>query len=341
MTQQSYTTPPGTDERRVDYPTYLTKEEVEAKKKKGLYFIDWNGYGFLTGPGCTMKFLNEIKARLNKRKGTFILITGPPGEGKTYFALRLAQIFDPMFDVLNQMCFSRIQILIILDDTVELERGQCMIADEAHISQGARSWGKAEQQDLMNLLATARSKGLLIIVVALHQKMLDVLLRKYMGAYQIGLEEPGIGTPYRLWMPRFENDVWKSKYDELRMSMPDAELCNFHDCLGCDYEDNCMTIRAVYERLKKEYLRGLSLSIKERIQAEMRSDAKPPRSKLMKYIYEERRDKIRYNNRGKIDFISIIDIIEEEGWSIGDSGAGGIAKSMYEIYPDLRPKEED
>lgn len=338
-----YETPKGRDERRIPYPSYYTEDEIEDMKRKGIYFINWSGWAVPVGPNCTMKFLDEIKSRLNSNQSAIILISGPPGKGKSYFAIRIAEMFDSAFDVEKQVCFTRIHLLKILSGEINLKRKQAVIIDEAHISAGSRSWGKQDQQDLVNLLAAARSKGLLILIIALHEKMLDLIIRKYMGSYMIGIERPGLGTPYRLYTPRFSDKLWKSKYDPLEMELPDAETCDAPDCLACEFlygkEKNCISTRAIYERLKKTFLDELAKTVGERIQTAQTSAERPSRSELIKQIYENHKDEIRYNTHGKIHFSCIIDIVETMGWPTGTALARTIAASLYQKHDDLRPPE--
>jgi len=63
-----YVTPPGVDEREIPYPEYLTDEEIEDFKKKGIKFINWNGWALPIGPGCTTYFYDEISHRLKHNK---------------------------------------------------------------------------------------------------------------------------------------------------------------------------------------------------------------------------------------------------------------------------------
>lgn len=44
-------------------------------------------------------------------------IAGPPGEGKSYFGLRLAEIFDPDFDVTLQVVFTRQHLIYYLGES--------------------------------------------------------------------------------------------------------------------------------------------------------------------------------------------------------------------------------
>jgi len=337
----TYVTPPGLDEREIAYPNIYTEEQVEQMKQRGLKFINWNDFAMLTGPGFTTTFLDDIKTRLNNNRSAIIIVVGPPGEGKTYLAIRLGEMLDKNFDITRQMCFTRIHILKILSDEIPLKSGQALLMDEGHLSAGARSWGKQDQQDLVNLLATARSKGFLIVIIALHKNMLDLIIRKYMGSYMIGLEKPGLGTPYRLFIPRFESEVWKNKYDPLEIALPDAERCDAPDCLACDFlrkKGKCMTSRAVYERLKKTYLVGLSKLAGDRIEEQSKKLSTPRRGELEKIIYADHKDKIKYNNRGKINFKCVVRIVDSLGWSVGKSTAELIADSLYENHEDLRPE---
>ncbi len=332
-----YVTPLGKDERKIDYPTIYTEDEKEAMKKRGIYYISWNGWAFPTGPGFTLKWMDEIKGLINNSRSAVIIITGSPGDGKTYYGLRLAQIFDPKFNLEKQMCFTREHLMGILSNKIRVKKGQAVIVDESHFAMGSRSWNTQAQKDLIAQLATARSKGYLLIIVVLHLNMLDKIIRQFIGAYQLDMKRPGYGVPYILFTPRGQTKPWSKAYAPLKLKLPDAELCEFNDCLNCLELPSCDTLRARYERTKAVFLQGIADVSLSKMENHTAQDSRPPRNILMELVYEQR-SKFRFNTHGNIDTTSIIDIVEEMGYPISPGYADTIKKSIQAKHPDIVPE---
>jgi len=295
---------------------WLLPEEIEDLKKKGIHYINWNGWYMAAGPGCTSYFYDEISHRLKHNKSVVVIFTGPPGSGKSYMALRLAQIFDRKFNPDKQVCFSRLELYEILSGETKLKRGQIIILDESHISIGARTFQVAEQRSLVNLLAAARSKGYGIFIITLHQAMVDTIVRNYMSVFLIAMNEPGYGDLYHLYTPRFEKRQWRKKLPPIRAELPDAEICDYPDCLSCKYKDCCMTIRARYERKKDKYLTSLAKEAAEKKHKQIEKKHKPTQAERISWILEDY-DKIRFGPRGGVVITSIQAIYRKHKCEVG------------------------
>ena len=118
--------------------------------------MNWHGYYVRLGSNKSPFFYNEIENRRNKNKSNIIVITGSPGEGKTYCAIRLAEIFDSKFDPELQIIFTRPQLLHVIGEKSTLKRGQVIVIDEAHYGMGSRSLMETVKKDLMDALASER-----------------------------------------------------------------------------------------------------------------------------------------------------------------------------------------
>lgn len=208
---------------------------IEDEEGKPIKVMNWHGYYVEIGAHKGPFFFNEIQNRRNKNKSNIIVVTGPPGEGKTYCAIRLAEIFDPHFDPNTQIIFTRPQLLHVIGEKSPLKRGQVIIIDEAHYGMGSRRWMEAVQKDLMDALASVRSRGFIIMIVALHIEMLDIIVRKYVLSFMIHMEDRGVGVAYRLYTPRFAKELYKTRLGKIRLMLPNAELCDYPDCLTCEY----------------------------------------------------------------------------------------------------------
>jgi len=230
---------------------------------------------FLRGPGYDTKVIDEILKKINNQESVVIVITGSPGTGKTYLGMALAQILDARFHCTDtpppapkeddgQIPFTREHLMYLTGADSPLERGQVILPDESHFGIGARGWQNRTQQDLTNYIAAIRSKGYVLIIVVLHTEMIDKMVRDFVINYEIRVTNRGEGIVYRRWFPQFGKEVFKKRIGSIKLPLPDHNLCNFKTCLGCRYvkpkdpKYRCMSIRALYERRKEDFLNSQS-----------------------------------------------------------------------------------
>lgn len=255
-----------------EYP--MPKRYSYLKKERGYKVLKYKHALYLVGPGLTTKIIDEILSKINDNKSVVICITGPPGQGKTYGGIRFAQTLDPDFNVNDmpapppneddgQVTFSREQLAYLTGENSPLHRGQVILTDESHWGIGARSWQNRDQQEVVNYLAAIRSKGYILIIVVLHTRMIDALLRDFVLNYEFHVTKRGEAVVYRRWFPVHATEAYKKKLGRIKLQLPDESLCNYDSCLrgrkGCPYlykpvGERCMTIRAIYERRKKQFL---------------------------------------------------------------------------------------
>lgn len=273
--------------------------------------MNWHGYYVQIGANKSPYFFNEIQNRRNKNKSNIILITGSPGEGKTYCGIRLAEIFDPHFDPELQIIFTRPQLLHVIGEKSPLKRGQIIVIDEAHYGLGSRRWMESVQKDLMDALASVRSRGFIIIIVSLHIDMLDKIVRKYVLSFMIHMEDRGEGVVYRLYTPRFAKELYKNRLGKIRLMLPQAELCNHPDCLTCKYvTGECETTRAIYERNKKAFVDNASKLAEERARERELMVVRINKEKVVQELLAEG-DNVKLNLRGRVDKAYLYTFIEK------------------------------
>lgn len=267
--RKGYRTPKGHDERSQPLP-----DRFQHLKPSGVKAIKYGHTLNLQGGGYTTKITDEIREKINNNESVVICVTGPPGKGKTYFGIRFAQKLDPKFHINDipppppdqddsQITFSREHISYITGEHTPLFRGQVILTDEAHWGIGARSWQNKDQQEVVNYLAAIRSKGFILIIVVLHTRMIDTLLRDFVLNYEFHVTKRGEATIYRRWFPQHATEPFKKRLGRMKLQLPDETYCNYNNCLkgkkGCKWlhakpEERCETLRAIYERRKEWFL---------------------------------------------------------------------------------------
>ena len=301
-----------------------TKAQLKKKKSKKNYdhlnpvigtvgrhkILNWNGYRILTGHGKSTFILDEIQYRRRTVKQNMIIVVGAPGEGKSYFALRLAEILDKRFNPDTQIVFERTHLLWLIGPKSPLKMGQVIVVDEAQFIAGARRWYEAIQKDLMEHIEAIRSKGFVILIVALHINLLDKVIRKYVLSHMMKMRERGAAIIYHLWTPTFKDKLYRRRLGSLLLQLPDYEKCGYPTCLLCKFSGKCMTNRAIYERRKKEFLGKMSVHSQKKAAKREQAQKFIDYNDTIKKIIEQK-DKVVYTSKGNPEVESIRIILEE------------------------------
>ena len=353
-------------------PADLTPGRDFAEPPKGykgpVRFLNWGGYKIATYDegGLKANFFDEVAARRRDNRSVIILVVGDPGEGKSYLALRFCQIFDKRFTVLDvddprvadpstdpsQIVFEREHLLYLIGRNSPLKYGQCILADEAQYAMGSRRWYEQIQKDLMESIESVRSKGYIIVIVALHLELLDKIVRKHVLTYLFKMQERGTAIVYRLFTPTFGTDLWKRRLGILSLKMPGAEECESPDCLRCKYSHlhpdtpptvpKCMNIRAIYERRKKAFVDMRSELARLKSMASKQPKRKRvPVKELAEYV-KDNLDKIKRDNKGRLDPVSIQLLVEKEfDTELSLSRAKEVRLRLEHMDPSLVPSPEE
>jgi len=124
-----------------------------------------------------MRFIEDIQRRLLKHNKNWIgVITGETGSGKSYCGLRVGEQISPRFTI-NNVVFHSEDFMRLLNSG-ELEKGDCIVFDEAGVGMPAREWYSISNKLLMYILQTFRHKNLAIIFTTPSLDFIDVQARK-------------------------------------------------------------------------------------------------------------------------------------------------------------------
>lgn len=303
-----------------------------------LQLYNWHGFRIVVGAGYNTSILDEIQYRRRNVKQNMMLIAGPPGEGKSYFALRLAQILDPKFEPSKQIVFERTHLLWLIGAKSPLKMGQVIVVDEAQFIAGARRWYEDIQKDVMEHIESIRSKGFIVLIVALHINLLDKIIRNYVLSHMAKLNQRGRATIYHLWTPTFADKLFKQRMGHLALQLPDVEQCAYANCLVCRYMNQCMTLRAVYERLKREFLSKMSAESRQKAELKERRKRVFDLNSVISQVVAKS-DELVFAKNGNVELESVKLIMERNyGMTLADSEARRIVKRGMILHSNIFKK---
>jgi hypothetical protein len=318
-------------------------------------FMNWHGFRVEVGSGYYPHLLNELQEKRDNIEACIIVVTGTGGKGKTYFVLRLAEILDPKFDVDLQVPFGPDEFMYLISPESPLGMGRVIIVDESQFAMSSRDWYADIQKDLMKQLEAIRSKGYIIFIVALSESTLDTIARSYVITHKIHLMKRGRARAYTYLMGPFSAKPYpKTLSKDERMQLPSVEICEYPTCLKCKYsglhkkmwrnrkkweELNvpiCQTIRAKYERKKKNFLAEMAtLSNEKRDEKKEGKVAKKMSINDIVIMLRDNPEGLRKNNRGKVESGSAMMVIRKVfGSEINEAKVRSACKELN-LIPDF------
>jgi hypothetical protein len=143
----------------------------------------------------------------------------------------------------------------------------------------SRDWADKENKEYMKIFQAIRSRGYCIFIVALNEAIIDNIARGYCLTHKITMLSRGMGRTAKYVIREGRKDlITETLDDEFYLSLPDDDLCAWKSCLVCHYSGirqqdwarreewdklygpngPCETIRAIYERMKLEFIEGRS-----------------------------------------------------------------------------------
>jgi len=121
----------------------------------------------------TSIFISRLKSRLKNRQHFIVLIVGRPGSGKSYTALRIAELVDENF-TLENVAYTPKEFISLVKNRRE---GSAIVFDEAGVAIYSREWQKKINRAFAKLIQVLRYKCLGIIFTTPHALFLDKAVR--------------------------------------------------------------------------------------------------------------------------------------------------------------------
>jgi len=128
--------------------------------------------------------INDFRERLFKQnRNVLIVVTGLPGSGKSYAALKIAELAsNPGRFTIRNVVFSGEEFMTLLNSGT-LEKGDWVVFDEAGVSLSARQWNSLTNKLLNFVLQTFRHRNIGVIFCAPDYTFVDSATRKLFHAY--------------------------------------------------------------------------------------------------------------------------------------------------------------
>lgn len=274
-----------------------------------------------------------MRKRVHKKQATNIVITGEPGEGKSYQACDLARVLQGLTKSGNdrfkmkQVVFTYSQYLTLI---IDLPMGDPIVFDEPSYAMGKRDWYKELNKALVMTIESQRFKVHPLFIPIINKALLDKTIRSYLIQYQVELKRRGYGIVYRIQPSQSSEKIYRHFMCRLRYQMFDQEYCQRDSCLDCERLLECELFRARYERKKAD--------IQNRRYEEARDKADTRESEQLTDLQVENilytaRDK--FTDEDKID-VTLLRIVarDEFGIHIHKNRAYVVAKSMKYHHPN-------
>lgn len=127
-------------------------------------------------------FASYILQRIEHNKNFLGAITGQTGSGKSYSALRLGEMLDPDFSVLN-ICFSPKEFMDLVNGkTKQLKRGSVIVFDEIQVSMSHLEYQSIQAKVLNYVFQTFRHRNFILFMTSPHFSFINASLRKLFHA---------------------------------------------------------------------------------------------------------------------------------------------------------------
>jgi len=221
-----------------------------------------------------------IENRIKQNKNFLGCITGGTGSGKTYSALRMAEMLDKDFNA-DRIVFTPKDFIDLLNSGT-LKKGSVIVADEFGVSMNSRNWQSLDNQMMNFILQTFRSEfNSIVFFTSPDFAFIDVSARKLFHSHMMtmGINQTDKEVkikPYLLQINQRTGDIY---YKYLRFQVPGQQEHKLGELnVGIPSKE----LRKAYEIKKSAFTKALN----EKIQAQL--DEK----------------ELKTNKKGKLDAIT-------------------------------------
>jgi ABC-type dipeptide/oligopeptide/nickel transport system ATPase component len=209
--------------------------------------------------------IQDIRNRLiHYNKNWLCMIIGETGSGKSYCALRIAELINPDFPKDASKVYFSVKELIEDMQAGVLKKGDVAILDETGVSFSSRKWWSVENRNFGFLLQAVRHRNFAIIFCLPSSTMMDKAGRLLMHTV---IQTQYIDRHKKVVITKWKNSRWddimgKMWYQYVRVKTPDGRIVRVTKMAihrpSEDLVDN-------YEAKKKAFTQALMDTAKEKI----------------------------------------------------------------------------
>ena len=295
---------------------------------------NFNGWATLVNKdvGYAPYFTSQIRHRIHKKQATNIVVTGEPGEGKSYQASDICRVVEGLTKSgkdrfkLDQVVFTYRQYMKLI---LTLSMGKAIIFDEPSYAMGKRDWYKDLNKALVQTIESQRFKVHPLFIPIINKALLDKTIRSYLVQFQVEMKDRGNATVYRIYPSQHTEKIYRYTFCHLEYELFDNDKCSRDSCLDCSKLMTCPLFRAQYERKKASIQDERYESAYD--QASRKETANLTDAQIEKMLYTI---KEKFTNEdGKID-ASLLRIVASEdlGVKLGHNRAYRMKKTLEYHY---------
>lgn len=204
--------------------------------------------------------LQKIWKRMHRRNRNYMgAMVGPTGSGKSWAALRMAELIDPDFTV-DQVAFSVGEFVELVNE--DHPPGSVIVMDEAGVSMDSHTWYNSDQIQLGHILETWRHQNRAAIFTLPDfsglQKSARGRMHALMETWGINYQEGMSRLRYRyIQQNPAEGDIYK-KYHRFTNDIGVEEVCKF-----LYLKTPSRSLRRKYDNRKESYTEELNQQIQD------------------------------------------------------------------------------
>lgn len=291
---------------------------------------NFNGWQTLVNKdvGYAPYFSSEMRRRIHQKKATNIVVTGEPGEGKSYQAIDICRVIEGVTKggkdrfKLNQVVFTYRQYMQLI---LTLKMGKPIIFDEPSYAMGKRDWYKDLNKALVQTIESQRFKVHPLFIPIINKALLDKTIRSYLIQFQVEMKDRGKATVYRIYPSQHTEKIYRYTFCHLEYDLFDNDKCKIDSCLDCPKLMSCDLFRARYERKKASIQDQRYESAYDQASRKESSNLTDNQIEKMLYGVKEKFT----NEDGKIDATLLRIVASEElGVKLGHNRAYRMKKSL-------------
>jgi rubrerythrin len=201
--------------------------------------------------------------RIEQNRNVIGIFSGEPGSGKSFSAIRLAQLVDPGFDV-ARVVFTVNDVLHLINGNVPV--GSVIIFDDAGLNINAREWQNAQSKLFGMLTQGFRYKQIILLLTVPDESFIEAQSRKLtkiafeatsvQGTMKIKITSKNSFDPYR---PLHRYPTLHRGWDDIKVKKVKFRLPE-------------EAIISEYEKKKEEYMQSTFQEFESRLNGQTPDD---------------------------------------------------------------------